>query len=323
MVAATIGAKVSQRQRFWGPVPPPPSFAEPITEVRDRVRTLVGKVSIPKTFNKIHPLISRLLEEDERRREKQRTSSYAFSWDAPLFDAPFERRRLRIMNNLFLAVANAGAKPSIRGREAQELGITIGEQHVSFALNRVSERGRRTRAEVSPEKPGVEKLNLHIKTSLGSDHVRIAWQDGDAGPIERQLQDIAVELVVYGEIQYRESCELHHQWRITRRAQLEEEIRQRQKEAERQERARKIKLEKARIDRLLREASALRQANEIRAYVDAVRSANAISRDPVPQVELDIWVAWALAQANRIDPIATGAFRKLSSVELGVGPEEL
>jgi hypothetical protein len=128
-----------------GPLPPPPSFAEPITEVRHRVRKLIGKVSIPKTFNKIHPLISRLLEEDERRREKQRTSSYTFSWDAPLFDAPLERRRLRIVNSLFLAVANAGAKPFIRGRDAQELGITIGEQHVSFALNRVSERGRSNR----------------------------------------------------------------------------------------------------------------------------------------------------------------------------------
>jgi hypothetical protein len=128
--------------------------------------------------------------------------------------------------------------------------------------------------------------------------------------VEATASDIAVELVVSGEIQYRESCERQYQWRVERRAQLEEEIRQRQDEAERQERERKIRLEKARIERLLQEASALRQANEIRAYVDAVRSANANSSDSVPQEELDIWAACALAQANRIDPIATGAFRK-------------
>jgi hypothetical protein len=35
------------------------------------------------------------------------------SWDDPLFDSPFERRRLRILNSLFLAAARMNGKPTL------------------------------------------------------------------------------------------------------------------------------------------------------------------------------------------------------------------
>ena len=33
-----------------------------------------------------HPMISRLLAQDEARREKQKTSPYTFSWETPVSD---------------------------------------------------------------------------------------------------------------------------------------------------------------------------------------------------------------------------------------------
>lgn len=75
---------------------------------------MVGKVS-GRSFVRSHPLIVGLLEEDDRRRERQSGSSFHFSSDAPLFDSPFERRRLRILDRLFLALQRCGSRPWVTG----------------------------------------------------------------------------------------------------------------------------------------------------------------------------------------------------------------
>ena len=87
-------------------------------------------------------------------------------------------------------------------------------------------------------------------------------------------------------------------------------MRRRKAEAERKERERRERLERERVDRLLGEAASLARAQEIRRYVEAVRQANVLNTDPVPPAEMDAWSAWALAQADRIDPVKSGAFRK-------------
>jgi hypothetical protein len=70
------------------------------------------------------------------------------------------------------------------------------------------------------------------------------------------------------EVSYRESCIRQFEWRVSRKAQIEEDRLNRRLQIEREERERQ--LEQARIDPLLNEAASLRQAIDIRAYVDAV-----------------------------------------------------
>lgn len=298
-------------KEILGPLPDPPSFPEPIEAVRERVKKEIGKVSVPKTILQPHPAIARLLQDDEKRREKHRSSPY--SWYAPIFDSPFERRRLRILNALFLAVSRIDAKASTRGQEAREIEVTVGQQHVVIRLDRPSVQRRGSRVPTDPKSDG---LQLAILASYGSDEHRYAWQDSETSKIESQLADIAVEVVVCGELQYREGCVRSHEWRIERKAQLEEEARKRKAEAERKERERLARLEKERIDRLLGEARSLRQANDIRDYVDAVRAA-ARQSGQLSQEELERWCTWALAQADRIDPIRSFRFLKLSEREAG------
>jgi hypothetical protein len=98
-----------------------------------------------------------------------------------------------------------------------------------------------------------------------------------------------------------------YQWHVEWRAELEEEERQRKFEAERAEKERQKRIEQARIDRLLRDAAAFQQADEIRKHVEAVRLAQ--SRNGMSSSEeFERWSQWALAQADRIDPITGGAF---------------
>lgn len=71
---------------------------------------------------------------------------------------------------------------------------------------------------------------------------------------------------------------------------------------------RRIRFEKERVDRLLSDASTLRQAGDIRAYVEAVQSQCYEENAFLAAGEFEDWVEWALALADRIDPVRSGSF---------------
>jgi hypothetical protein len=142
------------------------------------------------------------------------------------------------------------------------------------------------------------------------------WQDGDGGKLETQMTEVAVEIVLIAEIRYRERAVGQYQWRVERKAELEEEERQRKLAAERAENERQMQMEQARIDRLLSDAAAFQQAGEIRKYVEAIRFAQ--SRNKISTWdELERWSQWALAQADRIDPAIGGRFSAAMNDEEG------
>jgi hypothetical protein len=89
-----------------------------------RFAKVIGKVTVPREVRVWHPAIDRLPKEDETRREKQRASRYSTSLNDPLSNLPFERRRLRILNSLFVAVGRMNRKPSFYGHEARETNST-------------------------------------------------------------------------------------------------------------------------------------------------------------------------------------------------------
>ena len=107
---------------------------------------------------------------------------------------------------------------------------------------------------------------------------------------------------------YREGIQHHYNWLVQRKTDLEEKERQRQAEQVRLEQERQQQREQARIDRLLTDASALRQAGEIRSYVERVVNSVAAEGPELPSAQLDTWVTWAIAQADRIDPVRSGRF---------------
>ena len=123
------------------------------------------------------------------------------------------------------------------------------------------------------------------------------------------MTDIAIQLILTAEIKYRENVLHGYQWRIKRKAELEEEQRKRKVEAQRAEKERQKRLEQARVNRLLRDAAAYQQAGEIRKYVEALRLR--LSPDGSSSIEeVEQWSQWALAEADRIDPAVGGKFSK-------------
>jgi hypothetical protein len=297
------------------PIGAPPEFSEPIEAVRARIVESLGHVSIPHKVLTWHPAIERLLKEDEKRREKQLTDRYVMSWEKPVFDSPFERRRLRVLNSLFFAVGKMNGRPSVRGREARDIGISFFQQHLQVSLDEPKRPNRRAQLLNAAEESSDTRLCLSILKGWGSEEVLATWQDDDVQKLEAHMTDIAILLILAAEIKYRENVLHSYQWRIKRKAELGEEQRKRNLESERAEKERQKRIEQARVNRLLRDATGFQQAGDIRKYVEAVRLR--LSPDGSSIEEIEQWSRWALAQADRIDPTIGGKFSKAMQDEEG------
>lgn len=294
------------------PIPPPPEFESSLDDVRDKAEKLVKKASFPKTLDKPHRLIAKMLGDDEKRRQKKQGSGYWFSWDGPFFDTPFEQRRLRILNALFTGLEQCGMKPAYHGKQARDLSVKVGDQAIHFSLEsmNVGKQLERERQGYSFEERGhKDPMQLVLAQQHSTDENIKKWVDDENGKIENFYRDIAIEIIVKGETRYRDSEIRHHEWLIEHKSDLLEKKRLRLIEEERQRVEKRKKYEQACIDQLLGQANSFRQANEIRSYVEVARKANSTSGNPLCEQEFESWAEWALEQADRIDPVKSGQFK--------------
>lgn len=58
-----------------------------------------------------------------------------YSWDKPRFESCFEQRRLTFLSNLFTLLATLDVYATVRGREARELLVQVGCQHVELKVD--------------------------------------------------------------------------------------------------------------------------------------------------------------------------------------------
>jgi hypothetical protein len=300
------------------PVPTPPVFDEPLEDVRSRIEKRTGAVRVSPNLDLAHPNIRALLAKDDARREKQKSYPYLASFYEPIFDAPTERRRLRIMNALLLALAKQGFGGSVRGDKGEQIDIGIGQSTIELALTVIpSKKGN--------QQTSRERLRLAMDMGYQYPKVTIA-EDADGKRIEDQLRKVVIDLIVEGEARYRQGQVRNYEWCVKRRLELIEDAKRQKREAEEKERARIAALEQAKIDRLLSEAAALQTANTIRAYVHAVREASASLPQPIPADVLADWEHWAHQQADSIDPVTSRRFLDLADqgpARSGPGDEDI
>src|SRR5581483_9904705 len=251
----------------WGPPPvdlttlepPEPNFAETLDELATRLRERIGTIRRTRDLQTAHPRVVKLLEFDEQRRTRQHTTPYATS-DPPVFNTPFEQRRLRFVSSLCRALDRVGVTVAMEGREARTLTARVADYSVGFTVDAAGKHGRDTR------------LHCHVMALCGGAEPIASWADSDSQRIETQVIDIAIAIVVHGERVCRASAEHYRAYVIKRKEELVAEERRQEAERQRLERERLKRLEEARIGRLLAQARALQQAQEIRAYVAAVQT---------------------------------------------------
>jgi hypothetical protein len=298
-------------------LPPAPTFDENLEDVRAEVKKAVGKVPVPRSLGKPHKVIAALLKKDEERRQKVIESEYSWQWDKPVFESAFEKRRLRILNALFMAAAKQGYKSSVSGKAGGGLSIIISDTGVSFTLEQINPQKQRDRW--VHEREAVEgkggPMELVIGDWLVDEGTRLSWRDDAGHKLESDLSDIMISMIVVAEMKYRNALLASHAHRVEQKARLEEEERERILEEERKIRERLELLAQARIDKLIGEADDLMRAETIRTYVARVKEKALKGDGDVPGNEVEAWAIWALGEADRIDPVLSGRF--LQPVEEG------
>lgn len=302
-IPADVTIKSDQHPNRWPPVPeaelaaPPPvepTFVEPMEAVIDRIDQSLGRIRIMRDFGSAHRLIRQILDEDALRRLKPSDAPYRLRYSEPLFDAPFEQRRLRILNSLFLALTRAGHQPWLNEPQARNIGVTVGSERVSFALDNPKAR---TEADgrVRAPREAYEILRLDIPATGET------WTDDDSGRIEDRLREIVLKLIVAGEVQYRASAHRAYESACRRRTEMERMLAERRAEAARLACEKAAKAEAERRKALLQMAADHRVAQDIRAFVDA--AIRALDPDAAVATPAADWAAWALGVAEQIDPV--------------------
>ncbi len=172
------------------PVPDPPVFEESLEDLRERLSKQVGTVRGVRDLKSPSSAVRKLLEADQKRRAQFAASPY--DWNRPLFDSPFEQRRLRLLDALCQAMPRHGAKLELSGGEARNLRFKIGDQWIDAELDHPNAKpdrwGRHT------VKPGpVGPLKLELKLAVAAGAPRAIWIDGDCTKLEACLSEIVAQ----------------------------------------------------------------------------------------------------------------------------------
>lgn len=286
--------------------PEPPIYDETLDQVKARIEAAYPKrFRVDRALDRPHPLIARLLQDDEARRVQQAKSGH--SWDGPRFAGRFEQRRLCFLSNLLTLLFQFDVQPSIRGRDAREIRLRVGDSWIEVSLDatvKVRPRGRS-----AAKDPDREPLAIEIKIARwkhGEAEERLFWCDGEAGKLENQLREIAITLVWAGERQLRKGRQFFYEMDCRTYQQEIEQEKQRRADAEQRARDRLAQAEADRVTRLLAQVNAHQQAHQIRHYVKQVTATPTAVAGRAFDGDRQTWTTWALALADQLDPLMPG-----------------
>ena len=268
-----------------------------LDELRALELKAIGKAAAPRDLSRPPIGLARLLRKEAERREKAAASRW--SSDEPHFDGPLAQRQLRLFAGLLLALAKRGHRGEVwEDAYTQRARCEIGGETIGLRFEVIGKHrtewlyGHQRPARDLPAKT---PLRLVLDRSLRLP-LTTAWTDTPSHPLEKQLARIAADVIVAAEasfrqglVEARERAEEHRKWEEERRL------------------ARLAELEGKRLADLRTSGELLRQAEEIRALVARVESAllRGNSSELAPD-RVSHWKSWALAQADRIDPVHSG-----------------
>jgi len=205
-----------------------------------------------------------------------------------------EDRALRIMDALLKAL-NARGIPVENGKAhwRNTTYALIDGEKVSFNIfesphrvQHVDKRTGETRTAMEPS----GRLVLRIR-----DH-----QSGDAYQLRDQKRKTIEERVNEFVIELHRTAEEQKNWNVRQR-QMEAEAEERRRQEE--VRRRQLEVEAEKVRGLDTHMANWRKANDVRAFVEAVHEAHATTRGIDADSELGTWLSWALSYADKIDPL--------------------
>ena len=273
---------------------PPPPFMETLLDFRERMSGVMPVLPNMEAFKVMHPLIRTIYEADLQLEEAHKKDRWAPS---PQFRTLQWRQQLRLFNVFVSCFQVLGFEPSVRGRKYLVFSARVFDQPKKFNV---------FLKHYSPSAAEMRRFKTTKRTTYC-----FAWTEDDEevtrGKNYYEFEELSAEtvktvvldLLVKREEGYRRSVFSEYSYNVRARNEAIE-IKQR-----RADKLVELK-EQAQVQLMETRSNLLRQAIERMQYADQIRNLiNAVKEKSSNQVvskELDRWAAWAVEQAEAIDP---------------------
>lgn len=278
--------------------PPPPPVPASVQEKIEAERQSGKPVIVPKTFSSLHRIVDGWVQ-DSRREARHDAWSRGLT---PIDNTDLDKRRLRILSALFKALEARGYKLNAGESYRRAVQIGIGHEKLEVTLEEPIRQVRRSLTDEekgwygysvasqkwTQEKVPTGELILKIKEAERYSTDK-EWRETAEAPLEEKLSDVVAEI-----------AGMFEAIRLRRQREAEEQERRRKVEEERHLAEMERKREKIRYRGLIGDCGDWRKAADIRAFVATVEASPLASSNADAFAK---WKLWALAHADRIDPL--------------------
>jgi hypothetical protein len=273
----------------------PSPFTETLPQFRERMASVMPILPNMEAFKVMHPLIRTINEADLQLEEAHKKDRWAPS---PQFRTLQGRQQLRLFNLFVSCFQVLGFEPSVRGRKYLVFSARVFEQPKKF--NVFLKHYNPSAAEMRRFKTTKRTTNCFAWTEDDEEVTRgknyYEFEESSA----ETVKTVVLDLLVKREEGYRRSVFFEHSYNVSAR---NEAIEMKQRRAEKLVELR----EQAKVQLIETRTKLLKQAIERMQYADQIRNLiGAIKDKAISQgtIELDNWAAWAIEQADEIDPRA-------------------
>jgi hypothetical protein len=275
---------------------PPPPFMETLPQFRERMSGVMPVLPNMEALKVMHPLIRTINEADLQLEEAHKKDRWAPS---PQFRTLQGRQQLRLFNVFVSCFQVLGFEPSVRGRKYLVFSARVFDQPKKFNVF------------LKNYNPSAAEMR-RFKTTKRTTYC-FAWTEDDEEVTRSKnyyefeeisaetVKTVVLDLLVKREEGYRRSVFFEHSYNVRAR---NEAIEMKQRRADKLVELR----EQAEVQLMETRSNLLRQAIERMQYADQIRNLiNAVKDKAIDQgnpSELGQWAAWAVEQADAIDPRA-------------------
>ena len=281
-----------------GPVKP---VFRDLVVITKEIEGAVGVVRIPRDLSLSHPIVARLLQQDEARKEEQHGRAWLSSYWGPKFVSEVQQRRLRLLTGLFRKLECLGCKVSGSTHAGEVFGVRVGSRHAYIYCHVTSGAARGRDRSTGPR---LEQLVFDITDhDLGRGKPKRSWTEGEA-KLGVQAREIVSGILLHVEGEARAGALDHHRFMLEEieRRRIAARLAAEKTEADRI--AQQQAVREARVRALLDGMEAFETAARIRRYVSAVKERYAMSSP----ADIARWADWALDCADDVDPLVSGKF---------------
>lgn len=278
------------------PDPVAPTFAESMEEFESRIASCVGEIKIPNKLGQIHPMIEKLIKEDDRRVTEMKAERWYWG-RKPLYQSSEGQKLLIALNCLFLMWSQLGARPSVSHGRDLRCSVEFSNSHLPIAFNVVSQESQSK--DTKSKDPVLYEFAWTYKDQYSDIKKDESYRTFKTitGEI---LRSLIIESIVRSEQRLRDSVMWTYKNQLKKRDDAAERIEQRRLaeiERRRKETEELIALRLAKVDETL---VLFEKAEKIRQLIVAFDKKYEDHKDEMSNYEN--WRSWAEHYSNVLDP---------------------